>query len=48
MKQEDTIAAVLEDKNSPTVKILESIKIVPSPDEKENLAPQFKIPCLVT
>ena len=32
--------AFLEDKNSPAVKILESIKIVPSPEEMKNLALQ--------
>ena len=43
MKQAATIAAFLEDKNSPAVKILESIKIVPSPEEKENLALQDSV-----
>ena len=32
--------AFLENKNSPAVKILESIKIVPSPEEMKNLALQ--------
>lgn len=36
-KQAATIAAFLEDKNSPVVNILEIKKIVPSPEEKEML-----------
>ncbi|XP_062578884.1 uncharacterized protein LOC134240823 [Saccostrea cucullata] len=36
IKQAATIAAFLEDSNSPVVKILESKNLVPSPEEKEN------------